>query len=186
MNVGGGALPSVRVEANPLRLGSMGLTLQSIQAMLTLQNTHQPTGQISDDLVTADIITNDQISHAKDYRPLIVGYRNGAAVRLSDVADVIDSTQNVRTAGYLNGKPAIVIIIYREPGANIIETVDRVRGAAAVAEGFDRPGHRHDDCAGSDDDDSRFGQRCGAHVDHLHRAGDRSGVRISAEARAPL
>ena len=126
VSVGGGTLPSVRVEVDPSQLSSMGLTLQNIQSTLSLQNIHQPTGQISDDLVTSDIITNDQISHADEYKPLVVGYNHGAAVRLADVANVIDSTQNVRTAGYLNGKPAIVVIIYREPGANIIETVERI------------------------------------------------------------
>ncbi len=126
VSVGGGTLPSVRVEVDPAQLSSMGLTLQSIQSTLSLQNAHQPTGQISDDLVTADIVTNDQISRAGDYKPLVVGYNHGAAVRLADVANVIDSTQNVRTAGYLNGKPAIVIIIYRQPGANIIQTVERI------------------------------------------------------------
>jgi multidrug efflux pump len=126
VSVGGGTLPSVRVEVDPSQLSSMGLTLQNVQSMLSLQNTHQPTGQISDDLVTADIITNDQLSHADEYKPLVVGYHGGAAVRLRDVANVIDSTQNVRTSGYLNGRPAIVVIIYREPGANIIQTVERV------------------------------------------------------------
>ncbi len=126
VSVGGGTLPSVRVEVDPAQLSSMGLTLQNVQSMLSLQNTHQPTGQISDDLITADIITNDQLSHADEYKPLVVGYNRGAAVRLSDVADVVDSTQNVRTSGYLNGRPAIVVIIYREPGANIIQTVERI------------------------------------------------------------
>jgi multidrug efflux pump len=125
--VGGGTLPSVRVEVNPSQLSNMGITLEDIQAVLSRQNTHQPTGQLSDDFVTADIVTNDQISRADDYKPLVVGFNRGAAVHLSDVADVADSTQNLRTAGYLNGKPAIVVIVYREPGANIIETVDRIR-----------------------------------------------------------
>src|SRR6516225_5393142 len=126
VSVGGGTLPSVRVEVDPSQLSSMGLTLQNVQSTLSLQNAHQPTGQISDDLVTADIITNDQLSRAEEYKPLVIGYNRGAAVRLADVANVIDSTQNVRTAGYLNGKPAIVIIIYRQPGANIIQTVERI------------------------------------------------------------
>jgi multidrug efflux pump len=126
VSVGGGTLPSVRVEINPAQLSSMGLTLQDIQSTLSRQNSHQPNGQISDDLVTADIITNDQIFHADEYKPLVVGYSRGAAVRLSDVANVIDSTQNIRTAGYLNGKPAIVVIIFRQPGANIIQTVERI------------------------------------------------------------
>jgi multidrug efflux pump len=127
VSLGGGALPSVRVEVNPTQLNSMGLTLQNVQSVLSLQNVNLPTGQIADDLVTADVITNGQIFQAEDYKPLIIGYNRGRAVRLSDVADVIDSTQNIRAAGYLNGKPAVVVIIFRQPGANIIETVERIR-----------------------------------------------------------
>ncbi|HXN28093.1 MAG TPA: multidrug efflux RND transporter permease subunit [Candidatus Acidoferrales bacterium] len=126
VSVGGGALPSVRVEANPTQLASYGLTLSNLQSVLSLQNSDLAKGQISDGIVTADILANDQISAAADYRPIIVGYKNGAAVRLSDVAQVIDSVQNVRAAGYLNGKRAITVIIFRQPGANIIDTVDRV------------------------------------------------------------
>jgi multidrug efflux pump len=124
--VGGGATPSVRVEIDPKKLESFGLTLGTVQSILSLQNSHEPRGQLSDGSVTADIITNDQISKADDYRPLIIGYHNGAAVRLSDVADVVNSTQNLRTAGYMDGTRAIFIIIFRQPGANIIETVDRI------------------------------------------------------------
>jgi multidrug efflux pump len=124
--VGGGAGPSVRVEVNPTLLNSHGLTLANIQSVLSQQNAHEPAGQITDGISTADIITNDQISHAADYKPLIVGTKNGAAVRLSDVAQVTDDTQNIRNAGYLNGTPSISIIIFRQPGANIIDTVDRV------------------------------------------------------------
>jgi multidrug efflux pump len=127
VTVGGGAGPSVRVEVNPTLLNSHGLTLTNIQSVLSQQNVHEPAGQISDGITTADIVTNDQISHAEQFRPLIVGYNKGAAVRLSDVADVSDSTQNIRTAGYLNGTPSITIMIFRQPGANIIDTVNRVR-----------------------------------------------------------
>ena len=124
---GGGALPSVRVEANPTQLASHGLSLASLQSVLSQQNADLAKGQLSDGFVTADIIANDQISQASDYKPLVVGYKNGAAVRLSDVAEVTDSVQNVRAAGYLNGKRAVAIIIFRQPGANIIATVDRIR-----------------------------------------------------------
>jgi multidrug efflux pump len=127
VTVGGGALPSVRVDANPTQLASYGLTLANLQSVLSLQNSDLAKGQISDGLVTADIVANDQISHADDYKPLIVGYNHGAAVRLSDVAQVTDSVQNVRAAGYLNGKRAISMMIFRQPGANIIGTVDRIR-----------------------------------------------------------
>jgi len=126
VTVGGGALPSVRVEANPTQLASYGLTLANLQSVLSLQNADLAKGQITDGNVTADILANDQISLAADYRPLIVGYKNGAAVHLSDVADVVDSVQNVRAAGYLNGKRSVTVIIFRQPGANIINTVDRI------------------------------------------------------------
>ncbi len=127
VGVQGGATPSVRVEVNPTKLESFGLTLGSIQSVLSLQNSHEPRGQLSDNGVSRDIITNDQISEAADYRPLIVGYHNGEAIRLSDVADVVDSTQNVRAAGYSDGVKAVSIVIFRQPGANIIETVDRIK-----------------------------------------------------------
>jgi multidrug efflux pump len=124
--VGGGALPSVRVDANPTQLAAYGLTLANLQSVLSLQNADLAKGQLSDGEVTADILANDQISHATDYRPLVVAYKNGAAVHLSDVATVTDSVQNVRVTGYLNGKRSIPIIIFRQPGANIIQTVDRI------------------------------------------------------------
>ncbi len=127
VSVGGGAGPSVRVEVNPTLLNSHGLTIQNVQSMLSQQNVHEPAGQITDGTTTANIVTNDQISHADEYKPLIVGYNKGAAVRLADVAEVSDSTQNIRTAGYLNGTPSITVIVFRQPGANIIETVDRIR-----------------------------------------------------------
>jgi multidrug efflux pump len=130
VSVGGGALPSVRVDVNPTQLNSYGLTLANIQAALSLQNSDRPRGQLSNSIATADIITNGQISHAEEYRPLIVGYSSkGAAVRLEDVANVRDSVQNIRVAGYLNGKRSVPIIVFRQPGANIINTVGRVREA---------------------------------------------------------
>ncbi|HEX4309933.1 MAG TPA: efflux RND transporter permease subunit, partial [Acidobacteriaceae bacterium] len=127
VGVGGGATPSVRVEVDPTKLESFGMTMGSVQSVLSLQNSHEPRGQLSNGAVTADIITNDQVSQAGDYAPLIVGYHNGAAVRLSDVAGVYNSTQNLRTAGYTDGKKAVTCIIFRQPGANIIQTVDNIK-----------------------------------------------------------
>jgi multidrug efflux pump len=142
VNVGGGALPSVRVEVNPTKLASYGLTMMDVQSLLRLQNSDLAKGQITDGNTTADIVANDQISHAEDYKPIIVGYNKGAAIHLSDVANVIDSVQNVRAAGYLNGKRAVLLIIFRQPGANIIETVDRIRAElpsiqASIPQGID-------------------------------------------------
>jgi multidrug efflux pump len=108
-------------------LASYGLTLANLQSVLSLQNADLAKGQISDGNVSADILANDQISHAEDYKPLVVGYKNGAAVHLSDVAAVTDSVANIRAAGYLNGKRAVTVIIFRQPGANIIGTVNRIR-----------------------------------------------------------
>jgi multidrug efflux pump len=132
----------VRVEVDPNKLASYGLTMGSLQSVLRLENTNLARGQITNGNVSADIVVNGQISHADDYKPLVVGFRNGAAVRLSDVADVIDSVQNVRAGGYLNGKRAVTLQIFRQPGANIIETVDRVRAQlpsldASIPEGID-------------------------------------------------
>jgi multidrug efflux pump len=124
---GGGATPSVRVEVDPMKLQSFGLTLGSVQSVLSLQNAHSPRGQLSGGQSTADIITNDQISLASDYKPLIVGYSRGAAIRLSDVADVVDSAQDLRTAGYTDGVKSVSVIIFRQPGANIMDTVDRIK-----------------------------------------------------------
>jgi multidrug efflux pump len=142
VNVGGGALPSVRVEVNPTKLASYGLALSDVQSVLRLQNSDLAKGQITNGDVSADILSNDQISHAVDYKPIIVGYKNGAAIRLEDVADVIDSVQNVRAGGYLNGKRAILLIIFRQPGVNIIDTVDRIRAElpsiqASIPQGID-------------------------------------------------
>src|SRR5712664_422722 len=142
VNAGGGALPSVRVEVNPTKLSSLGLTMANLQAVLSIQNSDLAKGQITNGDISADIIANDQISHAEEYKPIIVGYNKGAAVRLSDVADVVDSTQNLRAAGYLNGKRAVTLIVFRQPGANIIDTVDRIYAAlpsveASIPKGID-------------------------------------------------
>jgi multidrug efflux pump len=129
VNVGGSSLPGVRVDVNPTQLNSFGLGLQDVSAMLSRQNSNSPKGQIVDGTSSADIIDNDQLLKAVDYMPLVVGYHNGSAVKLSDVANVEDSTENIRAAGFVNGKPSVLIIIFRQPGANIIDTVDRVREA---------------------------------------------------------
>jgi multidrug efflux pump len=129
VSVGGSSLPGVRVDVNPTQLNNYGLGLQDVSSMLSRQNSNSPKGQFTDSTTTADITTNDQLLKAVDYMPLVVGYHNGAAVKLSDVASVRDSTENIRAAGFVNGKPSVLIIIFRQPGANIIETVDRIRAA---------------------------------------------------------
>jgi multidrug efflux pump len=142
VSVGGSSLPSVRVDVNPTQLNNYRLTLTNVQNVLSTQNADLAKGQLSDGFVTADIIANDQISKAVDYKPIVIGYHNGAAVRLEDVAAVTDSVQNIRSAGYLNGVPAVMMIIFRQPGANIIQTVEKIRSQlpflkAAIPQGID-------------------------------------------------
>ena len=134
VSVGGGSFPSVRIEVNPTELNSLGLTLADIRSALGLQNSNRPRGQLSNGYVTADIVTNGQLSQAADYKPIVIGLNQGAVVRLADVADVSDSVQNIRAAGYLNGRRAVLVIISRQPGANIIDTVDRIRQAMPYLE----------------------------------------------------
>jgi multidrug efflux pump len=129
VTAGGSSLPAVRVELNPTQLNSYGLGLQDVQSLLSTQNANEPKGQISNSDSTVDIVANDQILHASDYKDLVVGYHKGAAIKLSDVADVVDSVENVRAAGYMDGKPCVMLIVSRQPGANIIDTVDRIREA---------------------------------------------------------
>jgi multidrug efflux pump len=140
--VGGSSLPAVRVEVNPTQLNSYGLGLQDVASMLSTQNSNLAKGQIAGPLTTSDIVTNDQLLKAEFYRPLIVGYHNGAAIQLSDIADVEDSVQNIRTSGYVNGKPCVNLIISRQPGANIIGTVEAIKQAlpslkASIPAGID-------------------------------------------------
>jgi multidrug efflux pump len=125
--VGGSSLPAVRVEVNPVQLNNTGLALQNISSVLSAANANIAKGQISNDKTTADIEANDQLLKAEYYKPLIIGYHNGAAIRIQDVADVLDSVQDVRTAGFYDSKPAVMVIIFKQPQANIIGTVDRIR-----------------------------------------------------------
>jgi multidrug efflux pump len=129
VTVVGASLPAVRIELNPTQLVSYGISLPQVQRIVAGQNSNSAKGQLADEKRTADILANDQISKAVDYKPLVVGYHNGGVVRLQDVADVIDSQQTVRQAGFLNGKPSVNMLIFRQPGANIITTVDAVQAA---------------------------------------------------------
>ncbi|MBK8377947.1 MAG: efflux RND transporter permease subunit [Nitrospira sp.] len=125
--VGGGSLPAIRVDLNPTALNKYGIGLGDVRQVLTSTNVNRPKGQLTGDDRTWEIRTNDQLQQAEEYLPLIVAYRNGRAVQLSDVASVETSVEDLRTMGVANGTPAVLVIIYRQAGANIIETVDRLR-----------------------------------------------------------
>jgi len=140
--VGGGSLPAVRVELNPTAVHKYGIGLEDVRGLLARTNVNRPKGQLADELKSREIKTNDQLFKAAEYRDLIVAFRNGAPIRLADVGEVVDSLEDVRTEGLLNGKTAVMVVIFRSPGANIIETVDRIRAllpqlAAAIPQDID-------------------------------------------------
>ncbi len=125
--VGGAAQPAVRAEVNPTLLNKLGVGLDTVRNALNAANANRPKGQVSNSTTSYSFTDTDQLFTADQYRPLIVSYHNGAPVRLGDVAEVEDSVSDRRNIGLANGKPGVLIIVFRQPGANIIETVDRVR-----------------------------------------------------------
>ncbi len=125
--VGGSSLPTVRIELNPNVLNKYGIGLEQVRTVISSANVHTPKGQVSDNLRTWELGANDQIFNSVDYLPLIVAYHNGSAVRISDIGRAVDSVEDLRGAGYANGSPSVMLIIFRQPGANIIDTVDRIR-----------------------------------------------------------
>ena len=127
VNVGGSSLPAVRAELNPRALFKYGIGLEDVRAALSAANANSPKGALEENGEHFQIYTNDQARHAVDYENLLVAYRDNAPVRLSDIAAVSDSVEDLRNQGLFNGKPSVVLIITKQPGANIIETVDRIK-----------------------------------------------------------
>ncbi|HTS47153.1 MAG TPA: multidrug efflux RND transporter permease subunit [Bryobacteraceae bacterium] len=140
--VGGSALPSVRVELNPQAVSKYGLGLEQVRTAVANANVNTPKGQFSTGDRNWEVGANDQIFKAVDYQPLVVAYHNGTAVRISDIGQAVDGIEDLRNAGYVNGKPGVMLIIFRQPGANIIQVVDRVRAMlpqlhASIPQGID-------------------------------------------------
>src|SRR5438874_3788350 len=125
--VGGGQQPAVRVQVDAQALAGMGLTLEDVRTALANSTVDQPKGALSDARRLHTLAANDQLLRAKDFAPLVIAYKDGAAVRLSDVASVIDSVENERVAGWADGQRAVLLIIRRQPGANIIDVIERVK-----------------------------------------------------------
>ena len=133
--VGGSSRPGVRLDVNPTTLANYGIGLEDVRAALGQVNANVPKGYISDGLSRWTLTDDDQLFKAAQYSPIIIAYRKGSPVRLSDVANVYDAVEDIHTAGLANGKPAVVIIVWRQPGANIVGTVDRVRAALPQLQG---------------------------------------------------
>jgi multidrug efflux pump len=129
VTVGGSALPGVRVELNPAVLNKYGISLEQVRSALAAANANVPKGHLSNGSRMWEVGANDQILKAADYQSLVIAFHNGLAVRVQDVGYAVDSVEDIRQAGYLDGQPAVLLVIFRQPGANIIDTVDRIRAA---------------------------------------------------------
>ena len=148
--VGGSALPGVRIELNPTALNKYGIGLEDVRSVLAAANANTPKGHFSDGQRMWEVGANDQFFKAIDYKPLLVAYRNGSAVRVSDVGEAVDSVEDIRNAGFANGKPSVLVIIFRQPGANIIDTVDRIRAVLPQLQAAIPQSHQYDGKPGSD------------------------------------
>jgi multidrug efflux pump len=127
VSISGGQKPAVRIQANPTQLSSYGLTLEDVRAAVASSNVNQAKGNFDGKTQSYSIATNDQLLTSAEYKPIVIAYRNGAPVRLSDVAQIVDSAENVEQAAWMNETPAVIVNIQRQPGANIITVVDRVK-----------------------------------------------------------
>jgi multidrug efflux pump len=140
--VGGSSSPAVRVQVNPQQLNSYGISLDTVRTVLGSANANRPKGETSNDQRAWSINTTDQLFKASEYKPLVLSWKQGAAVHMSDIGNVVDSVTDVRNSGVTNGKPGIILVIFRQPGANMIETVDRVRALIPVLQASINPSMR--------------------------------------------
>ncbi|CTP83188.1 efflux RND transporter permease subunit [Xanthomonas graminis] len=135
VSIAGNVRPAVRIQVNPAQLSNMGLTMEALRSALTETNVNAPKGSLNGKTQSYSIGTNDQLSSAADYRDTVISYRNGAPVRLSDVAQVVDGVENDQLAAWADGKPAVLLEIRRQPGANIVQTVEQIRAILPQLQG---------------------------------------------------
>jgi multidrug efflux pump len=135
VSIAGNVRPAVRIQVNPAQLSNMGLTLEQLRSALTQANVNAPKGSLNGKTQSYSIGTNDQLASAAEYRDTIISYKNGRPVRLSDVAEVIDGVENDQLAAWADGKPAVLLEVRRQPGANIVQTVERIRAILPQLQG---------------------------------------------------
>ena len=183
VSISGGQKPAVRIQVNPTALSSYGLTMEDVRTAVAASNVNQAKGTFDGAQQSYSIAANDQLLSSEQYRPLVVAYKNGAPVRLSDIADVIDDTENVKQAAWMNDTPAVILNIQRQPGANIIAVVDRVkallpqlRASLPSADRSHHPDRPHDD-------DPRLGPRRRVRADADDRARRHGHLPLPADAR---
>lgn len=127
VTIAGSSLPAIRIELNPTEINKYGISLNDITSAVNANNINMAKGQLTDGLNTYTLMTNDRLAKAKDFAPMIIRYDNGNAVKLSDIAEVVDSAQDIRNSGLFNGKPAIAMAIFKQPGANVNETITGIK-----------------------------------------------------------
>ena len=159
VSISGGQKPAVRIQANPAKLETIGLTLDDLRTLIPNFNVDQAKGSFDGPHQAFTIGANDQLQTSKDYKPIILGYKNGAPIRLSDVAAVVDSAEDVKEAAWMNRQPAVIMNVQRQPGANIIDVVDQHQQAVAAIESVDAGGDSDHDVDRPDGDDSRHRSR---------------------------
>ena len=171
VTLSGGQRPAVRVQANPKALAANGLGLVDVRTAIAAANVNKAKGSFDGAQRSYTIDANDQLRSAVEYKGIVVAYRNGAPIYLSDVADVIEDAENVRLAAWMNDVPAVILNIQRQPGANVIEVVDRVQASAAATAGVAACGDRRRGAHRPHRDDPGLGARRAARA----AAGDRVG-----------
>ncbi len=173
--------PRCAPSSIPAALYKYGIGLEDVRAALGSANAHSPKGGIDVGSRRYQLYANDQATKSDDYKSLVVAYRNGAAVRLADLGDVIDSVENLRTLGLANGKPAVMMIVYRQPGANIIRMVDSVKALMPLLRRLGLARHRHQSRGRSFQDHPRLAAGRRDHAADRGRAGHPRGVRVPAQ-----
>jgi multidrug efflux pump len=182
VSISGGQKPSVRIQANPTQLAAYGMTLEDLRTTIVSSNVNQAKGNFDGTAQAYTIGANDQLLTAADYQPLVIAYHNGAPVKLSDVSNVIDEPENVKQAAWMNATPAVILNVQRQPGANIIAVVDKIKALivaapAKLAAGLGQGGGAY----GSNHDHSRLSRRCGIRIDADRRAGSPGHLSFSAQ-----
>ncbi len=183
VSISGGQKPAVRVQVNPTALSSRGINLEDVRAALQATSVNQAKGNFDGPQQAYEINGNDQLLTSRDYRStVVIAYRNGAPVMLSDVANVIDDVENVKQAAWMNNAPAVILNIQRQPGANIIQVVDRIKAALAPAQ--DHPARRHRGLAADrpHGNDPGLGQGCPVRADAVRRLGRDGDLLVLAHA----
>ena len=185
VTIQGNQKPAVRVRVNPAALANLGLSMEDVRSALATANVNAPKGSFDGARQSYAIGSNDQIFTAEQFRPIIIAYRNGSPIRISDVGDVVDNVENTRLAGWVGSTPAVIVDVQRQPGANIIETADRVKKLLPRLKASIPPSVKNLDPHGPHRDDPGLGGRRAVYADPHRRPGGDGHLRLPAQAFGP-